>query len=674
MSNQTYQHWKLDLDSDSILWLYFDKADTTTNTIDAVVINELETILDNLPAPKPRAVVIASAKKNGFIAGADIKQFTKFADAEAAMEFVRRGQHICNKLEALSVPTIAMIDGFCMGGGLELALACRYRIAEDGPKTKLGLPEILLGIHPGWGGTIRLPKLIGAPGAIELILSGRAVSAREAAKRGIVDLAVPKRQLKRAVRDYALRLPAPHKASWWQALTNAKPIRPLLGKLFQKQVAQRVRAEHYPAPYAVIDNWVKFGVHDAEAMRQEARSLASLIGNETAENLIRVFFLQEQLKSQGKGVEFKPRHVHVVGAGTMGAGIAAWCAMRGLQVSLQDQPEVIGRAIKAANDLFKKRLKLPRLVQESMDRLFPDPDGISVPKADVVIEAIYENLEAKQNLFAELEKRVKPDAILATNTSSIPLDEINRVLKNPERLVGIHFFNPVPKMLLVEVVQGDKTDPAILKKAIAFVRTVDRLPVPVKSKPGFLVNRMLMPYLMESMMMLEEGVMPQVIDRVALDFGMPMGPIELADTVGLDVCLYVAENLMQYYGGTIPERLRMMVANKQLGVKTGKGFYSYKKGKPVKDKLPEGDAGRKILRERMILRMLNEAAACLRENIVANDDLLDAGMIFGTGFAPFRGGPMHYAKTLGNQAIILRLNELQQQYGERFKPDSGWGA
>lgn len=675
---RVYQHWICELDSDNILWLHFDKANESTNTIDGTVLTELNAILDNLQSAKPRAIIIASAKKNGFIAGADIRQFPKLKTQDETFTFIRGGQQVFDKLASLKIPTVAMIHGFCLGGGLELALACRYRVAEDGPKTRLGLPEVLLGIQPGWGGTIRLPHVIGTLNAMDLILSGRTVTARAAAKLGLVDAAVPQRQLERAAREYALNTPTPKKAGFLYGLLNHVWVRPLIGKLLYRKLNQKIRRDHYPAPYAIVDNWIQYGIDGDDAMLQEAKSLAALHTQDTARNLVRVFFLQERLKNVGATLGSPahapaPSHIHVIGAGTMGGGIAAWCALRGLRVSLQDEPAAIAKAMKSAYDLFVQRLKLPRLVQEAMDRLMPDPEGVSVPKADVVVEAIYENLEAKQNLFKSLEARVRPDAILATNTSSIPLDEINAVLKHPKRLVGIHFFNPVPKMLLVEVVQGAKTDPEVVKQATAFVRSIDKLPVPVKSEPGFLVNRMLMPYLMEAMTMLEEGVPAQAIDKAALDFGMPMGPILLADTVGLDVCLYVAENLAQHYNVTIPARLREMVDRRELGVKIGKGFYNYRNGKPIKNTdTSESSVSQDRIADRLILRMLNEAVACLREKIVADKDLLDAGMIFGTGFAPFRGGPMHYVDTVGKQQILDRLQILYQQLGDRFKPDAGW--
>lgn len=668
-----YENWKLETDSDHVLWLYADRKNSSVNTLNSEVILELADIVDNIAKDSSiKGVIIASAKKQGFIAGADIEQFTKFKNEQEAFELVRRAQVVLDNLEALKIPTVAMIDGFCLGGGTELVLACRYRVAEDGSKTRIGLPEVKLGIHPGFGGTIRLPRLIGAPMAMDLILSGRTVSGKAAAKMGIVDVAVPQRQLKRAAKSYVMQRPKPHRPTWAQGLTENKFLRPLLAKKFYAELNKKISREHYPAPYAAVDNWVKYGVEGEAPMVNEAKSIANLFLSDASKNLVRVFFLQDRMKGLAKSSDFKPQHVHVIGAGTMGGDIATWCAAMGLNVTLQDREiKFIAPAIARAAKLYREKFRNPRDAQAAMDRLLPDPQGLGVKQADVIIEAIFENLEAKQQLFKSLEQNAKPTAILATNTSSIPLDEINVVLEHPERLVGIHFFNPVAKMQLVEVVAGAKTSSDVINKALSFVRRIDRLPLPVKSSPGFLVNRTLMPYLMEAMRLLQEGVPAETIDRAAVKFGMPMGPIELADTVGLDVCLSVADNLTKHFGGEVPERLRQMVKAGELGRKSGKGFYVYKNGKPVKAKASDAPVS-PDLTDRLILRMVNEAVACLREGVVQDADLLDAGMIFGTGFAPFRGGPMHYAKTHGYAQIAARLQEFSTKYGERFKPDTGW--
>ena len=675
MSNKQWKNWHLETDEDEIIWLHFDKADSSTNVFSAEVFDEFFVVLDQLAEMNPKGLIILSGKENGFIAGADIEEFTQLESKEEALELIRVGQSAFDKLEALSFPTLSLINGFCLGGGLEMSLACDYRIALDDPKTRLGLPEVLLGIHPGWGGTMRLTRLIGAPAAMDLMLSGRTVNARTAKKMGIIDKITAQRHLQRAAKMLILRRPEKAQPSKLVLLVNFTAARSLLAKYLRKQVAKRAPEAHYPAPYALIDLWEKYGGDERSMLREEAASVAELMTEGTAQNLVRVFLLQERLKSLGKGIDFQPQHVHVIGAGVMGGDIAAWCAFKGMTVTLQDrEPKFIAPAIKRAHALFKKRLKLPHLVQAAKDRLIPDHKGLGVKNADVVIEAIIENKQAKQDLFSQIEPLLKPETILATNTSSIPLDELSETLKQPDRLVGIHFFNPVAKMQLVEIVEGKNTSQDNKNKAAKFCRCIDRLPLPVKSSPGFLVNRILMPYLMEAVKLLEEGVPGHVIDKAATDFGMPMGPIFLADTVGLDICLSVAEILGAALGLDVPDRLRKKVEAGELGVKSGQGFYQYQKGKQVKTKVSTDSSSEQSedIVDRLILKMLNEAIACLREGVIEDKDLVDVGMIFGTGFAPFLGGPMHYMEQRGKQTIIDRLKELEGKYGNQFAADAGW--
>jgi 3-hydroxyacyl-CoA dehydrogenase/enoyl-CoA hydratase/3-hydroxybutyryl-CoA epimerase len=671
----TYKHWRLQADENQVLWLVFDKQNASANTFDQEVMAEFSQIVDSLvDTTEYRGVILVSGKKNGFIAGADIAQFSEFKDINAAVEALRSGQIIFDKWEALKIPTVAMIDGFCLGGGLELALATRYRVAEDSIKTRLGLPEVKLGIHPGWGGTVRLPRLIGAIQALNLILSGHTISGKAAAKLGIVDVAVPKRHLVQAALSYVLKQPKPHQATFLQNLTNTVMLRTLLAQYMRKQLRAKANPLYYPAPYHALENWERLGVQGEGPMIKEARSCGKLFFSDTSHNLTRIFFLQERLKGLAKESRFVPKHVHVIGAGTMGGDIAAWCALQGLAVTLQDRgPQFIAPAIKRAFALAREKLKEPYLIQRVMDRLVPDVDGYGIEKADVIIEAIYEDLTAKQNLFKMLENRAKPQAILATNTSSIPLDEINTVMQTPSRLVGIHFFNPVAKMQLVEIVKGKVTDDLVIEKASSFVRKIDRLPLPVKSSPGFLVNRILMPYLLESMTLLEEGISPVVIDKAMVEFGMPMGPITLADTVGLDVCLAVAQHLSHYFTNTIiPPRLIEMVEKGKLGRKSGEGFYQYKNGKQIKAMPASHDKPLEEISNRLVLRMLNESFACLHEGVVADGDLLDAGMILGTGFAPFRGGPIHYAKSQGVDVLYQQFVKQQEARGEKIESMQAW--
>jgi 3-hydroxyacyl-CoA dehydrogenase/enoyl-CoA hydratase/3-hydroxybutyryl-CoA epimerase len=677
IKKKAYKNWRVDADSDGILWVIFDKADAKVNTLDQATMEEFSDIVDTIAADKEhKGVIIASGKEKGFIAGADISQFGEFKDINEAVAMLSRGHDIFNKLEALTIPVVAMIDGFCVGGGLELALACHYRVVEDGGKTRLGLPEVKLGIHPGWGGTVRLPRLIGAPQALNLILNGHTVSGKAAAKLGFADAAVPRRHLVTAAKYYVTNKPPRHHATALQSLTNKSVMRKIIAYFVRKKLYSKITPAQYPSPFEALNNWERFGVEGKLPFDKEARSCGKLFFSETSENLVRVFFLQERMKGLAKKSNFDPQHVHVIGAGTMGGDIAAWCAMQGMTVTLQDrEAKFIAPAIKRAYKTAKDKYKEEYLVQKVMDRLTPDPQGYGVARADVIIEAIYEDLAAKQAAFKTVESQAKPTAILATNTSSIPLDEINSVLQAPERLVGIHFFNPVAKMQLVEVVKASRTDHAVVDKAISFVRKLDRLPLPVKSSPGFLVNRILMPYLLEAVTMLNEGIPATVIDKAMTDFGMPMGPIELSDTVGLDVCLSVAKHLSKYFPSTtIPPRLTELGEKGKLGRKTGEGFYHYKNGKKIKPPHVSYDKPLKDISDRLVLTMLNESFACLREGVVADGDLLDAGMIFGTGFAPFRGGPIHYAKSQGIHELFEQFVKQQQARGAKTNSLREWAA
>ena len=661
MSQQHYQNWKIETDPHGIVWLHLDKAASNTNVLSAGILNEFSDILEELEQNTPRAVVILSDKENGFIAGADVKEFTSFESEEAALQAIRRGQSIFNRLEALTCPTIALIHGFCLGGGMELALACRYRIADNDPKTKLGLPEVRLGIHPGFGGTLRSIRLLGVLSAMDIMLTGRNLSARAAKKIGLVNYAVPKRHLLNAARSIVKQPPNTTVLPRWKRLASHKQIRPLLAKIFYKKVAAKAPRSHYPAPYSLIDLWVQYYDDPTVMLEHEAQSVAHLITGRTAQNLIRVFLLQEQLKSLGKAEDFAASHVHVIGAGVMGGDIAAWCALRGFRVTLQDtKHEALANVIKRAYRLYQKRLKDRLLITDAMDRLIPDPKGHGLSRADVIVEAIFEDVEVKRDLFKSIEAVVKPAAILATNTSSIPLDEISSVLQQPSRLVGLHFFNPVAMMPLVEIVQSPTTDATVAKLAAAFTRKIDRLPLPVSSTPGFLVNRILMPYLMEAVVLVQEGIPLKVIDDAATDFGMPMGPIELADTVGLDICLHVANNLSQHMPIEVPEQIQKMVDKGQLGKKSGQGFYRFKDGKAQKEQPPKAYTPPVDIQDRLILRLLNEAVACVRDGVVSSEELADAGIIFGTGFAPFRGGPFHYIHYRGTPQLLKMLEHLQQ--------------
>lgn len=665
--------FRVEYDAQEIAWLYFDTAESATNVLTKAALEEFDQQLISIAQAHPKGLVILSAKENGFIAGADVKAFASMRSPEAAKKLILRAHDIFHRLEALSFPSIAMIHGYCLGGGLELALACRYRVASTDPATRLGFPEVRLGIFPGFGGSARSIRLLGHLPAMQMMLSARSVSARTAKRLHLVNFAVPQRQLKNAARKLLEENPAQHRPALLQRLPGNALLRPLVARILRKQVAKHVRQAHYPAPYALISHWQKNAASSTQMYASEAQQVASLLTGEAAQNLIRVFLLQDRLKGLAQKNGFLAQHVHVIGGGVMGGDIAAWCVLRGLSVTLQDRaPEYLGRAISRAHALFHKKLKDPYLLQNAMDRLLPDHLGDGVAKADVVIEAIFEDTEAKQKLYGMVEPKMKPTALLATNTSSIPLEKLAENLKHPARLIGLHFFNPVAKMPLVEVVTQADNSTQLVADAISFTKAIGKLPLPVKSHPGFLVNRVLMPYLLEAIALLEEGIPAADIDKAASHFGMPMGPVELADTVGLDICLSVAEKLSETLHNPVPENLRLEVATGHLGRKSTQGFYTWKKGKAQKEAATATTEKLDHYADRMLLRLINESMSCLREGIVDDADLLDAGIIFGTGFAPFHGGPMHYREKIGRDKIVSKLRKLEYTYGSRFAPDPGW--
>ncbi|HEX4153150.1 MAG TPA: 3-hydroxyacyl-CoA dehydrogenase NAD-binding domain-containing protein [Steroidobacteraceae bacterium] len=664
--------WTVEIDAERIAWLTCDTPGASTNVLSAAVLQELSGALSQIAATKPIGVVVRSGKRSGFVAGADIKEFLNLRTPEEAYALIRSGQRVLDQLENLPCPSVAAIHGFALGGGLELALAATYRIGVDDASLSLGLPEVQLGIHPGFGGTVRTVRLIGVRPAFELMLSGKPFRGARALEVGLLDQVVPAARLEEAARQLLHQAPPRKSAPFVEKLLNMRAMRPFIARQAAAGVAAKVAREHYPAPYAIVDLWHQYGATGAESYEAEARSIARLMCTPTSRNLVRVFLLQTRLKSLGgkPGSEF--HHVHVIGAGVMGGDIAAWCALRGMTVTLQDRSiELIAPALARARALFDKRLREPGAAAAAAARLSADVAGEGVASADAVIEAIVENVDAKRALYAEIEPRLRAGAVLATNTSSIRLEVLAEKLRDAGRLVGIHFFNPVPQMQLVEIVRGAATDPESLHKALWFTRKLDKLPLPCKSSPGFVVNRILMPYLNEALFALSEGIPAAVIDEAGTRFGMPVGPIELADVVGLDVTLHVGRVLAEGFERRVPEILVQRVAAQKLGRKSGEGFYVWRDGQVVRTPT-EGAKIPADLEDRLILPMVNEAVAVLREGVVEDADLLDAGAIFATGFAPFRGGPLQYARTRGIAEIVERLNQLSTRYGERFRPDGGW--
>ncbi|UNK57715.1 3-hydroxyacyl-CoA dehydrogenase NAD-binding domain-containing protein [Pseudoxanthomonas daejeonensis] len=674
-----FSHWQAAQRDDGIVVLSLDRQGAPVNALSQDVLIELGDIVERLAIDPPKGVLFRSAKASGFIAGADLKEFQDFDRKGTVNDAIRRGQAVFQKVAELPCPTVAAIHGFCMGGGTELSLACDYRVASSDPSTRIGLPEVKLGIFPGWGGSARLPRLVGAPAAMDLMLTGRTLSAASARGMGLVDKVVEPALLEDAAAALALKgTQRPFKQRFAGWATNSWLARKILAPQMTKQVARKAKKDQYPAPYALIGVWQRAGGSGIQArLDAERKAVVKLAGSPTARNLIRIFFLTERLKGLGGkdgGGMPSPgiRHVHVVGAGVMGGDIAAWSAYKGFEVTLQDREQrFIDGALGRAQELFGKRVKDESKRPAVAARLKGDLAGAGVAEADLVIEAIIENPEAKRDLYHLLEPRMKDDALLTSNTSSIPLDELREHIARPDRFAGLHYFNPVSMMPLVEIVQHDRLDPAVVKRLAAFCKALDKFPVPVAGTPGFLVNRVLFPYMLEAATAYAEGIPGVVIDKAAVKFGMPMGPIELIDTVGLDVAQGVGAELSPFLGLQVPATLASVEPGKR-GKKDGQGLYKWDNGKAVKPEAPAGYQAPSDLEDRLVLPLLNEAVACLHDGVVADADLLDAGVIFGTGFAPFRGGPIQHIRATGADALFERLKALQARHGDRFAPRPGW--
>jgi 3-hydroxyacyl-CoA dehydrogenase / enoyl-CoA hydratase / 3-hydroxybutyryl-CoA epimerase len=639
------RNWRFSLDFEGIGWLTVDTPDAPVNTLSRQAIVELETLVmrfeDLIATGELSGVVLLSGKESGFIAGADITEFDNMTDHATLTAALARAHALFDRIENLKVPFVCGIHGFCLGGGLELALASHYRVAVNDEKTRLGFPEVNLGIFPGFGGTGRSIRQAGPVDAMQLMLTGRMIRAGQARGMGLVDKLVRHRdQLRWEGRKAVLAGKRSSPAPWAKRVMGNALVRPQLAARMRAEVRKKARPEHYPAPYALIELFEKHGGNWRDMIRGEAERFVPLMATDTARNLRRVFFLSESLKKQGLRGADKPvfRRVHVVGAGVMGGDIAAWCALRGMGVTLQDlDMERIKPALDRARELFRKRLRKKVEIDNAVARLEPDVAGKGIARADVIIEAVVEKLDIKRQVFAEVEARARPDAILATNTSSIELERIAEGMQTPSRLIGLHFFNPVAQLPLVEVIRSTFNTDLDIARGASFALAIGKSPVAVKSAPGFLVNRVLMPYMLGAVERVEKGESKELIDAAAVAFGMPMGPIELMDTVGLDVGASVAQELNH----KVPENSRFatLVKNKNLGRKTGQGFYRWEKGKAVKGETP-AHADLAGLGRELVKPLVDTTVKVVDEGVVASKELADIGVILGTGFAPFLGGPM----------------------------------
>jgi 3-hydroxyacyl-CoA dehydrogenase / enoyl-CoA hydratase / 3-hydroxybutyryl-CoA epimerase len=692
----------LDIHGDGVAWLVFDAPDSRVNILSAAVMERLDSLLAELEnaarAGTVRAVVVRSGKPGTFIVGADVNEITAVSDAEAAEAGATIGQAVFNRLERLPVPTVAAVDGTCLGGGTELILACGYRLASDSDKTKIGLPEVQLGIIPGFGGTTRLPRLIGLTAALEMILTGKTVSASKAQRTGLIDERVPTPALyeraaafarERAELGRGSRRGRRSKRGLAQRALEGNPIgRQVLFWQSRKQVMKQTKG-HYPAPLEalrVIER--SHGRSLDKALALEAAAVGRLLGGDVAPQLLHVYHLMEAAKKASPR-DAAPREVErvgVLGAGVMGGGIAQLLSYNDIAVRMKDiRGEGLAQGLAHARGLFDAAVSRRRMNRRDAARrlalVAPTLEYTGFGTLDVVIEAVVERMDIKQQVLREVETKAPQGCVIASNTSSLSITEMQQVLGRPADFCGMHFFNPVHRMPLVEVIRGDATSDAAVATIFALSRRLGKIPIIVRDGPGFLVNRVLSPYLNEAGWLLADGASVEVVDRAMTRFGMPMGPLRLLDEVGLDVARHAGQTMHEAFGARLEPSppLVALEGSTLLGKKGGSGFYSYDGDKRtgVNPELlevlgsavgAEAEIPPDEIRDRLVLVMVNEAARVLEDGIVAGPGDVDLGMITGTGFPPFRGGLLRYADTRGLPEVVARLETLQARYGVRFEP------
>jgi len=669
------------------------------NKLTSGLIDEWETLIERLRGDSAvRAVVLVSGKPDSFIAGADIEEFTRLTTAAEAEALSRRGQDLMDRVEQFPKPIVAAIHGACLGGGCELALACHWRVATDSPKTQIGLPEVQLGLLPGAGGCVRLPRLIGARAALDIILAGKTERAQKALKLGLVDEVVPKSILRQVALAAADRLAREGTARRHRsrgaagALLDGTPVgRRIVYRMAQKQLLKKTGG-HYPAPLAALEA-VRIGLEHgpAEGFRAERERFGALAVTPVSLNLVRIFFATTALKKDDgvpPGTEVEPLaigRVGIVGSGFMGAAIAGTAVLNAeVEARLKDaELPRVGKGLKAALGILDERLKRRRLPAPRHRRLAALLSGTAdysgFTRADLVIEAVFEDLDVKRRVLAEVEREIRPEAIFATNTSTIPIRDIAAGAARPERVIGMHFFSPVERMPLLEIIPSDATDARTVVSAVRFGRAMGKTVIVVRDHPGFWVNRILSPYLNEAGVMIEEGVPVDLIDRTMTRWGFPVGPVALMDEVGLDVAQKASKVMHAAFGERLapPAAIGRMIEDGRLGRKNARGFYAYHEGhktgvdervyrilgvKPL-----EGFAAEDVER-RLVYLMLNEAAMACGEGVVRSARDGDVGAIFGIGFPPFRGGPLRLIDELTAGSVVETLTRLQEAHGARFAP------
>jgi 3-hydroxyacyl-CoA dehydrogenase/enoyl-CoA hydratase/3-hydroxybutyryl-CoA epimerase len=690
------------VDEHGVAWLTLDQPGARLNILSSGVLKRLNELITqvrtDIEAGRARAVVIRSGKPGTFIAGADVNEIAAVTDAEDGAAKARGGQQVFTRLSQLPIPTVVAIDGVCLGGGTELALACSYRLAGDRKETRIGLPEVQLGIIPGFGGTTRLPRLVGMRAALDIILSGRPVDARKAERIGLVDERVHPAQLERRAGEAARALqgktgaPRLRRSDLVTRALDSAPGRLVL----LRQARKRVQAEtggHYPAPLAALDILNRtLSLTIEESLRREAEAVGWLIVTPVCKNLMHVFHLSEAAKKSAPAVAARSvEHVGVLGAGVMGGGIAQIVAYRGLFVRLKDiKPDAVSLGLRHAWEAFQKLVKRRRLearaAKQAMERISPTLEYSGFGRLDLVVEAVVEKMDVKKTVLRDTERAVRPGCVLTTNTSSLSVTEMQTALQRPADFCGMHFFNPVNRMPLIEIIRGAESSAETIATVFALARKIDKTPVIVNDGPGFLVNRILAPYLNEAGWLLSEGALVEEIDQALRQFGMPMGPLRLLDEIGLDVARHAASVMFEAFG----ERLKpapplvALGATQRLGRKNNRGFYRYdgfpkgvRRQDATVDQSVYAELGVSVARtmmapeqitERCVFVMINEAARILADGIVSGPGDVDLGMIMGTGFPPFRGGLLRYADSVGLERIVARLEQLTRPYGVRFQP------
>lgn len=712
MSDSTFETFQVDRDFRDVITVTFDLPDRSQNIFESQVISELNEFLDSVSIDSTaKMVVFCSGKKGGFFAGADIREIVAIETFEEAKEKSEVGQKLFQKIESLSIPTLAIIHGVCLGGGLEFALACSHRIAVEDSSTRIGLPETQLGILPAWGGTQRLPRTINLVSALQMILKGQLLSASEAKRTGLVDMIVSPDDLQPAVQkvivilleNSKIPLSLPPKRTWLTWFMNKTSIgRSMVFSRTRKQIAKQVK--HYPALAAAVDA-IEAGLQKSNDVgyQMEQKSLGELIPSSTCQNLIAIFFQRERAKS---GADWKhdgdnklPTIVNlaVIGGGIMGAGIAQLAAKQGMKVVLKEINEEFAdqarRKIESTlSRLVEKRRLAPEARNKMLSRITFCSDWAPLKEIQLAVEAVPEKMELKNSVFTQLEETMPRDSILASNTSALSIDEMQEAVGLPARMGGLHFFNPVHQMQLVEVVRGAKTSSETVSQLVKVAKQLGKVPIVTKNSPGFLVNRVLMPYLDEGVRLACEGYEVEKIDKEMRKFGMPMGPLELLDQVGLDVGAHVAASMKDVFGKESPTEtvLSNLVAKKHLGKKSGQGFYEYSHGTAMEEadwktgqpselftkrdadkKEPTLGADYSPIQSRLLLSLINESVRCLDEGVVEEPWMVDLGMVLGTGFAPFRGGPIRVVDDLGIKAVVDTLEELKESSGPRYEPAAG---